>query len=35
VFGARIPFFGQGPVSGIWLAFIGWFWPRRPVELEP
>ena len=25
VFGARIPFFGQGPVSGIWLAFIGWF----------
>ena len=25
VFGLRIPFFGQGPVSGIWLAFIGWF----------
>ena len=25
IFGARIPFFGQGPVSGIWLAFIGWF----------
>lgn len=25
VFGARIPFFGRGPVSGIWLAFIGWF----------
>jgi Zn-dependent protease/CBS domain-containing protein len=25
VFGARIPFFGQGPISGIWLAFIGWF----------
>jgi Zn-dependent protease/CBS domain-containing protein len=25
VFGARIPLFGQGPVSGIWLAFIGWF----------
>jgi Zn-dependent protease/predicted transcriptional regulator len=25
VFGAKIPFFGQGPVSGMWLAFIGWF----------
>lgn len=25
VFGAQIPFFGRGPVSGIWLAFIGWF----------
>lgn len=24
VFGARVPFFGQGP-SGLWLAFIGWF----------
>lgn len=24
-FGARIPFFGQGAGSGIWLAFIGWF----------
>jgi Zn-dependent protease/CBS domain-containing protein len=25
VFGARIPFFGQGAGSGLWLAFIGWF----------
>lgn len=25
VFGARIPFFGQGAGSGVWLAFIGWF----------
>lgn len=24
-FGARIPFFGQGAGSGLWLAFIGWF----------
>lgn len=24
-FGARIPFFGQGVGSGLWLAFIGWF----------
>jgi Zn-dependent protease/CBS domain-containing protein len=25
VFGARVPFFGRGVVSGLWLAFIGWF----------
>ena len=25
IFGAEIPFFGSGLVSGIWLAFIGWF----------
>lgn len=25
VFGARIPFFGRGAASGLWLAFIGWF----------
>lgn len=25
VFGAEIPFFGTGLVSGLWLAFIGWF----------
>lgn len=25
VFGIRIPFFGTGLVSGLWLAFIGWF----------
>ena len=23
--GVRVPFFGSGPVSGLWLAFIGWF----------
>lgn len=25
IFGARVPFFGTGLVSGLWLAFIGWF----------
>ena len=25
VFGAPVPFFGRGVVSGLWLAFIGWF----------
>jgi len=25
VFGLQIPFFGTGLVSGVWLAFIGWF----------
>ena len=25
VFGYTIPFLGGGIVSGIWLAFIGWF----------
>ncbi len=24
-FGMHVPFFGSGPVSGLWLAFIGWF----------
>jgi Zn-dependent protease len=24
-FGAEVPFFGTGLVSGLWLAFIGWF----------
>jgi Zn-dependent protease len=25
IFGIRVPFFGVGPASGIWIAFIGWF----------
>ena len=25
VFGAQIPFLGSGLISGLWLAFIGWF----------
>jgi Zn-dependent protease len=25
IFGVQIPFFGTGFVSGLWLAFIGWF----------
>lgn len=25
MFGARVPIFGTGLVSGLWLAFIGWF----------
>lgn len=25
IFGASIPFFGRGPASGLWLAFVGWF----------
>lgn len=25
MFGARVPFFGTGLMSGLWLAFIGWF----------
>jgi Zn-dependent protease/CBS domain-containing protein len=24
-FGLHVPFFGQGPAAGLWLAFIGWF----------
>lgn len=24
-FGVRVPFFGTGLISGLWLAFIGWF----------
>jgi Zn-dependent protease len=25
MFGLRVPFFGTGPIAGLWLAFIGWF----------
>jgi Zn-dependent protease len=25
VFGAQVPFFGRGIISGLWLSFIGWF----------
>jgi Zn-dependent protease/CBS domain-containing protein len=25
LFGERVPFIGQGPVAGLWAAFIGWF----------
>ncbi|SRR5258706_8763824 len=25
IFGVQVPFFGSGVVSGLWLAFIGWF----------
>ncbi len=24
-FGLHVPFFGQGPAAGLWMAFIGWF----------
>ncbi|HKJ71742.1 MAG TPA: site-2 protease family protein [Gammaproteobacteria bacterium] len=25
ILGAEVPLFGRGPISGLWLAFIGWF----------
>jgi Zn-dependent protease/CBS domain-containing protein len=39
-FGANVPFFGRGIVSGLWVAFIGWFlaaaaaqtWRRQVVH---